>query len=70
MTTLRRFDTEDNGKKTKNSSTFSHPLIPFIHINRVVSSCILKSALNDDYTRQKNNSFDGMLNNMWYIPSS
>jgi len=70
MTTLRRFDTEDNGIETKSSSTFSHPLIPFIHINIVVSSCILKSALNDDYTGQKTNSFDGMLNNMWYITSS
>jgi hypothetical protein len=70
MTTLRRFDTEDNGIETKSSSTFSHPLIPFIHINKVVSSCILKSALNDDYTGQKTNLFDGMLNNMWYITSS
>jgi hypothetical protein len=70
MTTLRRLDMEDNGMETKSSSTFSHPLIPFIHINRVVSSCILKSTLNDDYTRQKTNSFDGMLNNMWYITSS
>jgi hypothetical protein len=70
MTTLRRFDTKDNGIETKNSLTFSHPLIPFIHINKVVSSCILKSTLNDDYIGQKTNSFDGMLNNMWYIPSS
>jgi hypothetical protein len=70
MTTLRKFDTEENGIEMKSSSTFSHPLIPFIHINRVVSSCILKSALNDDYIGQKTNSFDGMLNNMWYIPSS
>jgi hypothetical protein len=69
MTTLRRFDTEENGIETKSSLTFSHPLIPFIHINRVISSCILKSALND-YIGQKTNSFDGMLNNMWYIPSS
>jgi hypothetical protein len=36
----------------------------------VVSSCILKSIPNYDYTWQKTNSFDGMLNNMWYIPSS
>ncbi len=64
MTTLCRFDMEDNGIKMKSSSTFSHPLIPFIHINRVVSSCILKSAFNDDYTGQKTNSFDGMLNSM------
>jgi hypothetical protein len=70
MTTLRRFDMEDNGIETKSNSTFSHPLIPFIHINRVVSSCILKLALNDDYTGHKTNSFDGMLNNMWYITSS
>jgi len=70
MTTLRRFDMEENGIETKSSSTFSHPLIPFIHINKVVSSYILKSTLNDDYTGQKTNSFDGMLNIMWYIPSS
>jgi hypothetical protein len=70
MTTLRRFDTKDNGIETKSNSTFSHPLIPFIHINRVVSSCILKSSINDDYIGQKTNSFDGMVNNMWYIPSS
>jgi len=70
MTTLRRFDTKENGIETKSSLTFSHPLILFIHINRVISSCILKSTLNDDYTRQKINSFDGMLNNMWYISSS
>jgi hypothetical protein len=70
MTTLHRFDTEENGIKTKSSSTFSHPFIPFIHINRIVSSYILKSALNDDYIGQKTNSFDRMLNSMWYIPSS
>ncbi len=70
MTTLHRFDIEDNGIEMKCSSTFSHPLIPFIHINKVVSSCILKLAPIDDYTGQKTNSFDGMLNNMWYIPFS
>jgi hypothetical protein len=70
MTTLCRFDMEDNGKDTKSRSTFSDPLIPFIHINIVVSSCILKSTPNDDYNGQKTNLFDGMLNNMWYIPSS
>ncbi len=64
MTTLCRFDMEDNGIEMKSSSTFSHPLIPFIHINRVVSSCILKTTFNDDYTGQKTNPFDGMLNNM------
>jgi hypothetical protein len=40
---------KDNGIETKNHLTFSHPLIPFIHINIVVSSCILKSTPNDDY---------------------
>jgi len=70
MTTLCRFDTKDNGIESKSRMTFSHPLIPFIHINKVVSSYILKSTFNDDYIGQKTKSFDGILNNMWYIPSS
>jgi hypothetical protein len=36
MTTLCRFDTKDNGIEMKSLLTFSHPFIPFMHINKVV----------------------------------